>query len=288
MFDPVAQQRGITYEEVLLKIDGVSMEFGTPGSPDHSKVLHDVTAEVRNIIRPGHTQGQVVGFLGPSGRGKTQLFRIMAGLQEPTSGTVRINRDGKLVPVSPGLVGVVDQHCTLLDHLTVGKMLTMAARKGGYKGADAVKRAREILGRFDLLKRWDYYPGQLSGGQRQRVAIAEQILCSQRFLLMDEPFSGLDPTMKDEACRLISETAALDELFTIIVITHDMRSAIAVSDRLWFLGYGVGPDGKRQEVSTIRYEINLIERGLAWHPTVDDHPRFADTMRDARDHFKTL
>src|SRR5258708_7058005 len=93
------------YKETLLKIDNICLDFGD------RPILRNVCAEIKDIVRPGCTQGQVVGLLGPSGIGKTQLFKIIAGLQEPTAGRVLINCDGPLEkglhPVTRGQVGVV-------------------------------------------------------------------------------------------------------------------------------------------------------------------------------------
>src|SRR3954463_7652798 len=95
----------------LLTIENVCLEY------DGRPILRNVNAEVKDIIVPGRVTGQVVGFLGPSGCGKTSLFRIVAGLDKPTSGRVTLNGDTH--PVTPGEVGVVSQNYPLLDHRTV-------------------------------------------------------------------------------------------------------------------------------------------------------------------------
>jgi ABC-type nitrate/sulfonate/bicarbonate transport system ATPase subunit len=87
------------------------------------------------------------------------------------------------------------------------------------------------------------YPAQISGGQRQRIAIAQQLLCSEHFLLMDEPFSGLDLVMEAKVCELINEIACLDELNPIIVVTHDVTAAATVADHLWLMGRDRGASG---------------------------------------------
>ena len=277
---------GVTYGSTLLEVDKVSLSFGELNTASYRPILKNISVKIRDVRRIGLTQGQVVGFLGPSGRGKTQLFNIMSGLKPPTSGAVYVTE--KRVPVTPQLVGVVDQHYTLFKHLTVGDMLKMAARKGGHTGSAAVDRAHAILKRFQMKDRWSDYPASLSGGQRQRIAIAEQILCSQMFILMDEPFSGLDPNMKDEACDLITEVAAMNELFTIVVVTHDIVSAALVSDKLWLLGHGTEPNGETAKWSTIREEIDLVERDLAWHKGIEYTPKFTSLVREVRERFKTL
>jgi NitT/TauT family transport system ATP-binding protein len=277
---PDDPRAGVTRTQTLLKIEDVSLSFGP------RVVLRDVRAEIKDVIRPGLTQGQVVSLLGPSGIGKTQLFRIMAGLQSPTSGRVLVTAQG--VPVKAGMVGVVDQHYTLFLHRTVGENLVIAGRQAGLARKEATEKARAILTRFDLGDRWDEWPGRLSGGQRQRVAIAQQLLCSEHYLLMDEPFSGLDPNMQEEVCKLIAEVALMDELTTIIVVTHDVASAVTISDTLWLLGRDRGPDGEVIPGARVQGEYDLVEMGLAWQPAIDRLPAFVDLVREVRGRFRTL
>lgn len=272
-------ETGVTRAQLLLKIDHVHLSFGD------REVLRDVNAEIRDLIRPGYAQGQVVGLLGPSGVGKTQLFKILAGLLEPTQGRVLLTP--KEVPVEAGMVGVVDQHYTLFRHRTVGDNLMIAARQAGIPRAEARERARAILVRFQLQDRWDEWPDRLSGGQRQRVAIAQQLLCSEVYLLMDEPFSGLDPNMLEEVCRLIMEVAGMDERRTIIVVTHDVASAVTIADTLWLMGRD-REDGNVVPGARVLKEYDLVERGLTWQPQVDRLPGFHDLVREIRERFRTL
>lgn len=269
-------------QETLLKIEDVCLSFGD------NVVLDHVSAEIKNVVREERQQGQVVGFLGPSGRGKTQLFRILAGLNPPTSGRVLVNspphvENKGLVPVTVGAVGVVDQHYTLFPHRTVGDNLMVVVDKYNVSKDWAKTRAKDLLNRFHLADKWDAYPGALSGGQRQRVAICQQMMLAHRYLLMDEPFSGLDPLMKDEACKLISDIAAVDELLTIIVITHDIAASVKIADTLWLLGRGHEGPGSR-----IQHEIDLVERGLAWSENVTKHPEYGTTIAEVTEKFRTL
>lgn len=266
-----------TRQQTLLKIENVSLSF------DSHEVLNNVNVEIKNVVRPGLSQGQVVGFLGPSGRGKTQLFRMMAGLQEPTKGKILIDQKGTLTPVEIGMVGVVDQHYTLFEHRTVGGNLMIAGNLTGLDKKQSEEKARSLLKRFQLEDRWGAYPGNLSGGQRQRVAIVQQLMSPRGFLLMDEPFSGLDPNMKEEACNLIMEVAALDELFTIIVITHDVSSAMKISDTLWLLGRNADSAS-----SQIQEEIDLVSLGLAWDKTSETKQTFRELNSRIIERFKTL
>lgn len=268
------------YGEVLMRIEGVSLEY------DGRPVLKDVNAQIRDVIVPGRTQGQVVGFLGPSGIGKTQLFRIIAGLSPPTSGRVLLN--GAARPPTPGEVGVVAQSYPLFEHRTVLSNLTLAARRRERDEEAAREKVRALVDEFDLGDRLHAYPAQLSGGQRQRCAILQQILCSGQFLLMDEPFSGLDLLMVERTCRLVARIAAMHEERTVIVVTHDITAAASIADHLWLMGRDPGPGGTKLPGARIVKEYDLVERGLCWQPDLVTRPAFLEFVREVKDEFRRL
>jgi len=263
----------------LLKIENVCLEY--EGRP----ILNNVNAEIKDIIRTG-SKGQVVGFLGPSGIGKTQLFRIIAGLNTPTSGKVSIN--GEPQSVRAGEVGVVAQNYPLFEHRTVLSNLLLSAAQTEKDEKVAKEKVMEYLNEFDLADKAHLYPSQLSGGQRQRCAIIQQVLCSEHFLLMDEPFSGLDLLMLEKTCALLSKIANKDELNTIIVVTHDIAAAASVSDHLWLMGRDTDKDGNKIPGSRIVKEYNLIDRDLAWHPEITRTAKFSDFVREVKEEFKKL
>jgi ABC-type nitrate/sulfonate/bicarbonate transport system ATPase subunit len=253
--------------ERLLTIDSLSLTLS--GKP----ILRDITLAVDNIVRPGMEQGQVVALLGPSGIGKTQLFRCIAGLQRPTAGEVKLNADKHLVRA--GDVGVVQQHYPLMPHRTIMSNLLLVT--------DNVARCRNLLHSFSLGDKHNHYPSQLSGGQRQRVAIIQQMLCSKYFILMDEPFSGLDIIAKGNVRDLMNQVSTTNELSTIIFTTHDLESAVQIADTIWVMGREPGKDG-----ATIRAKIDLISRDLAWNPAVESHPNYWPTIQELKSLFVTL
>ena len=268
-----------TKGDVLLSVQNVSLRLG--GAP----VLAGVSLEVKDRIRPGVTTGQLVGVLGPSGVGKTRLLRIIAGLDAPDSGEVR---GPKGTPLESGSVGVVFQNYPLLRHRTIQKNLEIAGSAGGLRGKALHDRAKYLLDRFGLTERAKYYPAQISGGQRQRVAIAQQLVVPRQLLLMDEPFSGLDPATLDEVIQLIIEVANLDELNTIAVVTHDIRAAMIVADTLFMLGRERSEGGGPIPGAKVQMSYDLVERGLAWQPDIERLPSFGPLEKEIKDRFKLL
>lgn len=261
--------RSYTKEEVLLNISNLNLAYG------EKLILRDVSAQIQNIVRPNMNQGQVVALLGPSGVGKTQLFRCIAGLQRPSSGLVtRPNIAANAVKA--GDIGVVFQNYPLLKHRTVWSNLKLAASR--HATSDA--RIDELLTRFNLVDKKQRYPHELSGGQRQRIAIIQQMLCNTHFILMDEPFSGLDVKMKHEVCRFIQEVAEVDELNTTIFTTHDIETACMIADTVWVMGFQKDQNGVNTPGANIIQSFDLIERGLAWNPQALAHPNFIPTVRE--------
>ena len=258
-------------QERLLTIEGLSLSFGS------KLVLRDINLHVDNIVRPGMMQGQVIALLGLSGSGKTQLFRCIAGMQKPTTGAVRLN-DNKHI-VSAGEVGVVQQAYPLLAHRTVWDNLMLAGRKA----KDAKTHAEHLLVHFGLADKKKSYPIELSGGQRQRIAIIQQYLCSNYFMLMDEPFSGLDVVAKERVYATVRTMASTNELNTLIFTTHDLESAVTLADEIWILGTEEGKAG-----ATVVKKIDLAAMGMAWSADIQQHPQFWPTVQELQRTFKEM
>jgi NitT/TauT family transport system ATP-binding protein len=186
------------------------------------------------------------------------------------------------------MVGVVAQNYPLFEHRTVAGNLELAARSAGLSRQDAAAKAYAYLQRFGLEERAALYPCQLSGGQRQRVAIAQQFLCSEHFVLMDEPFSGLDLIAVDKVSKMIREVANSDEMNTVIVVTHDIAAAVAVADTIWLLGRDRDEKGLIIPGAKVKASYNLVERGLAWREGVTETPEFMELVREIRAVFPAL
>ena len=192
--------------------------------------VQDVTLNVQ--------KGEIIGLTGPSGAGKSTLLRIVAGLEEPTSGTITL--DGKVVnKLSPHQrdVGMVFQQDALFPHLNVRDNvgLGLRLRKVARQEIEArVRTTAEMLGITDHLNR---YPKELSGGERQRVALGRAIVRAPKLLLLDEPLVHLDPTTREklrgEILRIQRETGV-----TMIYVTHDSLEASQVAKRIAVLDQG--------------------------------------------------
>ena len=265
--------------ETLLKIENLSKEFPMNDGSTFA-ALKDFTLEIKNI----KDKPQIVSLLGPSGAGKTTALRIIAGLDQPTSGCLFIsNGEGQtLRPVRVGDVGVVFQRYPLFDDLTVLDNLVEPAVRSGLSKDAAKEKALRYLDEFDLVKQGLAWPMQLSGGQRQRVAILQQLILDRHFIILDEPFSGLDPVNILSVIRLISKIAHQHTLNTFIIITHDVTSALIISDHVYLLGRERDAQGNPIPGSKVMKEYDLIAEGLAYHPDIEDLPRFSAIRKEIR------
>jgi polar amino acid transport system ATP-binding protein/sulfate transport system ATP-binding protein len=276
----MAAKHPYEFKNTILKVEDVSLSIGG------RQILKNVNVEVKDIVRPGLSQGQIVGFLGPSGIGKTKFFEVLSGLTKPDAGKVLIG--DPLSPVTPGRVGVVQQSYPLFNHRTVRGNLEVAAAKSDTPSAEQPAKIQKMLERFNLADHAAKYPAELSGGQRQRIAIAQQLLCSERFLLMDEPFSGLDVLMLDRVCQMLREIASEHEQNTIIVVSHDIHTTASIADTLWVMGRDRDANGKVVDGSHIKHTYNLIDRGICWENDVQSKPEFHELVDEVRGLFPTL
>ena len=125
-------------------------------------------------------------------------------------------------------------------------------------------------------------------GSGSAIVIAQQFMCSEGFLLMDEPFSGLDLIAQERVSHFIQEMAALDEVKTFILVTHDISAAIEVADTLWLLGRDRDANGEIIPGARVQASYNLIERGLAFRKGITQLPEYLELRREIREIFPRL
>jgi iron(III) transport system ATP-binding protein len=207
----------------FLRLAGVSKRYGGRGG------IEDVSLDV--------STGESVVVLGPSGSGKTTLLRLIAGLERPDAGEIWLDgrqvaqRGRNRVPAHERKVGFLFQDLALWPHLSVRGNVEFAASSAGGRESQKAAQIDDILRMCKVeASMVDRYPHQLSGGEQQRVAIARALVGSPRLLLLDEPFSGLDPDLR---AALQAELASLRRRLglTAIYVTHDRSDVETFGDR---------------------------------------------------------
>ena len=198
-----------------MKCEGLTKQVSTP---DHVlTIVKDATFEVR--------AGEAVAILGASGSGKSTLLGLLAGLDVPSAGQVRIDgedlfslsEDGR-AQLRGRMVGFVFQSFQLLPALTALENVMLPLELSG--GADAASRARAVLGRVGLGERLGHYPRQLSGGEQQRVAVARAFVTEPKLLFADEPTGNLDSVTGEHVIELLFEMNR-ERGATLVLVTHD-------------------------------------------------------------------
>ena len=191
----------------------------------------------------GVEAGEIVSIIGPSGSGKTTLLKLIAGIEEPTTGEVRFQDPvGKQHPAI-----IVFQDYVLFPHLTVFENIAFGLRvRKEYSRRLIHQKVAEIMSYFGISDKAKDYPARLSGGQRQRVAIARAMVVEPHVLLLDEPFANLDRNLKLETALFIRDTQKRFGVTT-VAVTHDLEEAFVMSDKI-----GILLDGRLAQFDTSR------------------------------------
>lgn len=264
------------YEEkdIILHVDNLSVAYG-----EHV-IIQNVSLLERNVTRKDMTQGQTIAVVGRSGRGKSTFFRALTGLIVPTTGKVLIPDYSKaptngMQPaknVEEGDVGFVDQKYTLFRHKTIMDSFLFALRRSKLSTEEKKAKVMSYLVEWGLEKAKDQYPNELSGGQRQRAAIIEQLLSSGHYMVLDEPFSGLDVGNIINARKSFDLIDQGHDLNTIIFSTHDIELATEIADSIYVIGYPKKEDGTLDPIATIVKHFDLKALGIAWQTELSaDH-----------------
>ena len=223
----------------LVRIEGLHKSFGT----------HHVLKGIDLDVMPG----QKVALIGPSGSGKTTLLRCVNFLETPSAGHIFVDgtaigerrRGTSWLPMSgrelAGMranIGMVFQRFNLFPHLSVLDNVLLGPRKVQRRsGPELIEEGRALLAKVGMDAKRDAFPDQLSGGQQQRVAIARALAMKPRLMLFDEATSALDPELVGEVLGVMRRLA--EEGMTMIIVTHEMRFAESVSDKVVFMADGL-------------------------------------------------
>ena len=235
-----------------ITITGLTKRFGQVGA----------VVGLDLAVRPG----ELVALLGPSGCGKTTTLRLVAGFLAPEAGEIRV---GDRVLSSPALVvpperrrmAMIFQSYALWPHMTVAQNVAYGLRFAGVGRADRDRRVDEMLRAVQLGGYGARYPGELSGGQQQRVAVARALVVEPEILLLDEPLSNLDASLREE---MRFEIRRLHERFAIttLYVTHDQAEAMVISDRVAVLREGrvvqIGPPEELFEHPRTRFVAEFV------------------------------
>jgi phospholipid/cholesterol/gamma-HCH transport system ATP-binding protein len=212
----------------VIVLDRLTKSFGA------KQVLRGVSLEVPD--------GQNTVMIGASGSGKSVTLKLIVGLIEPDAGAVLVDgevvhdMDRRTLAELRGRIGYVFQFAALFDSMTVAENIRLGLVKRGHAEDEIRARIEESLAVVELPGIEDKYPAELSGGMRKRVGIARAIALKPRYILYDEPTTGLDPITSAVMDQLMIRTRDLG--VTGLVVTHDMRSAFSVGDRVAMLHEG--------------------------------------------------
>ena len=194
-------------------------------------------------------QGELIAVLGPSGAGKSTLLNLVAGFLQPANGRITIEgHDHTHTPPAARPVSMLFQENNLFTHLTVRQNIGLGMHSGLRLNAGQQQKLSDIaaqMGIGDLLER---LPGELSGGQRQRVALARCLVREQPILLLDEPFSALDPALRQEMLLLVKEVCERQNL-TMLMVSHSVEDALKIARRSVVIADGrIAWDGDTEQL----------------------------------------
>jgi thiamine transport system ATP-binding protein len=183
-------------------------------------------------------QGEMIAVLGPSGAGKSTLLNLIAGFLQPASGAIVIeNDDHTHTPPSRRPVSMLFQENNLFTHLTVRQNIALGMDPGLKLSAAQRQKLELIAEQMGITAFIDRLPGALSGGQRQRVALARCLVREQPVLLLDEPFSALDPALRQEMLALVRDVCQRQQL-TMLMVSHSIEDAARIAPRSLVIAEG--------------------------------------------------
>ena len=204
--------------EIVLEINNLSHGYN-----ENNEFLQNINLDI--------ISGERVAILGPSGCGKSTLLRLIAGLEKPNTGVIKINgqlvsSDDFLIPPENRNIGLVVQEKALFPHRSIHENISFGIKKNKEKNTIV----SDLLSLFKIENLKNKYPHEISGGEQQRVALARSLAPNPKFLMLDEPFSALDKDLKESLYEEISEVFSRKNS-TILLVTHDNSEAEVMTDR---------------------------------------------------------
>lgn len=260
------------FKDTLLYVENLSVAY------DDVTIIKDISLIEKDVVRTSKDNtGQVIAIVGRSGRGKSTFFKALTGLVHPSSGKVLIKdfeskEENAAKPVVEGDIGFVDQKYTLFRHKTVKQTFQFALRKSTLSETEKENKIKEYTHKWGLEMCIEKYPNELSGGQRQRVAIIEQLFSSDKFIVLDEPFSGLDVGNIEEVKKSFELLSDESEYNTVLFSTHDIELAIELAQSIYVIGHPT-LNGDKKDYGTVVAKYDLREMGLAWKEFDDNHQK---------------
>ncbi len=235
----------------MIRIQSVSKSYGA----------RDAVTDINVVLE----RDSILVVLGPSGGGKSTLLRLIAGLEQPNIGTIEI--DDKLVSSKQVLVdpyrrhvGMIFQGLALWPHMNLSSNVAFGLKGCGLSKSEIINKVDKILDEVSLYEYRNNFPHQLSGGEKQRLAIARALVTAPAYLLMDEPFSSLDPVLKIELMDLI-EKVKEEHQMGIMYVTHNLDEALNLADRITIIR-----GGKLQgEITSERIKTITQDDLLEWY-----------------------
>jgi len=209
---------------VRIEADNIAFSYGEP------RVLRNISLSIE--------AGELFAVVGPSGSGKTTLLRVIAGLEQPSTGSILINGTNvNDIPLVQRKVGMVFQNFSLWPHMTVFENVAFGMGGHDLRGESEKERVERILAALDIGETRNVRPGFLSTGQQQRVALARALVTEPRLLLLDDPFSNLEHGLR---VQMRNDLRSLQRKLgiTTILVTHDLEDALSIADRLAVVVHG--------------------------------------------------
>src|SRR5690606_14909787 len=240
-------------EDTVIEARGVTKVFGMPGRRAAAMLRHDAgrdaVTEAGGVIAVDNVsftvdQGELFVIMGLSGSGKSTMIRMINRLIEPTVGTVLVDgddvgrmSDGALRNLRNKRISMVFQHFALFPHRSIRDNVAYGLKVRGVSAGERSKKAAEALEQVGLGHRIDAYPDELSGGQQQRIGLARALATDADILLMDEPFSALDPLIRRDMQNLLLDLQSQYRK-TVLFVTHDLNEAMRIGDRIMVMKDG--------------------------------------------------